>query len=119
VLGDFVAYNDFLDDADAQLRELDLEGVMQIASFHPRYRFARTEPDDPTNATNRSPYPCLHLLREASIERAVAAFPDAEAIVDANLRTLRALGTRGWRQLQARCLRQAAAALSRESPRAR
>jgi len=109
VLVDFLDYNDFLDEADALLRELDLEGVLQIASFHPRYQFAGTQPDDIENATNRSPYPTLHLLREASIERAVAALPEPEAIFEANQRTLHALGAPGWSELQARCLRDAAA----------
>ena len=102
LLGDFLDYNDFLDTADALLRELGLEGLLQIASFHPDYRFAGTEAEDLGNATNRSPHPTLHLLREASIDRAVAAFPDADTIVDANLRTLRALGPEGWAELQAR-----------------
>ena len=117
VLGDFLDYNDFLDDADALLAELDLEGTLQIASFHPDYRFAGTDEDDIGNATNRSPHPTLHLLREASIDRAVDAYPEADAIVDANLRTLQALGTQGWARLQADILR--AAALSAESPPAR
>ena len=108
VLGDFLDYNDFLDEADALLRELDFEGVLQIASFHPRYQFTGTQRDDIENATNRSPYPTLHLLREASIERAVAAFPEPEVIFETNLRTLRALGAPGWAELQARCLRDAA-----------
>lgn len=107
VLGDFMDYNDFLDEADALLCEMGLEGSLQIASFHPQYRFAGTSEDDIDNATNRSPYPTLHLLREASIERAVAAFPEPEAIYAANLRTLRALGPKGWAELQARCLRDA------------
>ena len=101
-LPDFEDYNDFLDEADALLAEMDLEGVIQVASFHPDYRFADTEPDDVTNATSRSPWPMLHLLREDSVERAVAAFPDADAIVDANLRTLRALGGDGWEALRRR-----------------
>jgi hypothetical protein len=108
VLGDFLDYNDFLGEADALLRELDLEGTLQIASFHPRYRFAGTLEDDIENATNRSPCPCLHLLREASIDEAVAAFPQPEAIYDNNVRTLRALGHAGWSRLQAACLRDAA-----------
>jgi hypothetical protein len=108
VLGDFLDYNDFLDDADALLCEMGLEGLLQIASFHPQYRFAGTPAEDIANATNRSPYPMLHLLREASIERAVAAFPEPEAIYENNMRTLRALGPRGWAELQARCLRTAA-----------
>ena len=73
VLGDFLDYNDFLEIADALVADLGYEGVLQVASFHPQYRFADTEPDDVTNCTNRSPYPTLHLLRESSIERAVAA----------------------------------------------
>jgi uncharacterized protein len=99
VLGDFLAYNDFLDEADKLLRKLKLVGELQIASFHPDYRFAGTEADDIGNATNRSPHPTLHLLREASIDRAVAVFPDAGAIVEANQRTLRALGPEGWARL--------------------
>ena len=105
VLNDFGDYNQFLDDADALLDTLELQGVLQVASFHPQYQFAGTSSDDITNATNRSPFPTLHLLREASIERAVAAFPLAEAIYETNLRTLQALGPQGWAALQAQCLR--------------
>jgi hypothetical protein len=108
VLTDFLDFNDFLDEADALLVELGLDGVLQVASFHPGYRFAGTEADGITNATNRSPHPTLHLLREASIDRAVAAYPQAETIPDANLRTLRALGPAGWARLQAEILRRAA-----------
>lgn len=107
-LPDFDDYNDFLDEADALLREMELDGVIQVASFHPDYRFADTEPDDVTNATSRSPWPMLHLLREASVERAVDAMPDTEAIVEANLRTLRALGNDGWETLRRRCREDAA-----------
>jgi uncharacterized protein len=98
-LQEFEAFNDFLDVADALLEELDLDGVIQIASFHPGYRFAGTEADDITNASNRSPHPTLHMLREASIDEAVAAFPDAEAIYERNIETLRALGPEGWARL--------------------
>lgn len=108
VLGDFLDFNDFLDMADAALAEGGYEGVLQIASFHPHYQFAGTAADDVSNASNRSPYPTLHLLREASIDRAVAAFPQAEAIYDANIRTLNALGEQGWSQLQAQIRRDAA-----------
>ena len=101
VLQDFLDYNDFLDEADALLQQMGLDGTLQIASFHPQYQFAGTHADDIDNATNRSPYPTLHLLREASIERAVAAFPEAEAIYEANQRTLRALGPAGWAALRA------------------
>jgi hypothetical protein len=107
VLNDFMNYNDFLDEADALLVEMGLDGTLQIASFHPQYQFAGTHADDIENATNRSPYPTLHLLREDSIERALAAFPEPEAIYETNMRTLRALGVKGWADLQARCLRAA------------
>ena len=99
VLGDFLDYNDFLDDADALLESLSLDGVLQVASFHPDYRFADSEPDDIGNFTNRSPHPTLHLLREDSVSRAVAAFPDPDAIVERNLDTLRRLGHAGWHAL--------------------
>jgi uncharacterized protein len=117
VLGDFLDYNDFLDDAEALLSELQLDGTLQIAGFHPDYRFAGTEVNDIGHATNRSPHPTLHLLREASIDRAVEAYPEADTIVEANLRTLQALGPQGWARLQAEILR--AAALSVGNPPAR
>ncbi|MEP7103030.1 MAG: DUF1415 domain-containing protein [Burkholderiales bacterium] len=106
---DFAEFNDFLDAADAALEDLGLAGVLQIASFHPHYQFADADADDLSNATNRSPYPALHLLREASVERAVAAFPEAEAIYENNIATLDALGAEGWSQLQAQCRADAAA----------
>jgi hypothetical protein len=99
VLGDFLDYNDFLGVADAAVVTLGLEGVIQIASFHPEYQFAGSAPDDIENYTNRSPYPILHLLREASVERAVAAFPDASEIYEKNMATMRRLGHEGWRRL--------------------
>jgi hypothetical protein len=103
VLTDFLDYNDFLEIADAAVEELGYGGVLQVASFHPQYQFAGTSLDDVTNATNRSPYPTLHLLREDSIDRAVAAFPEAETIYETNMRTLEKLGLRGWADLQAQC----------------
>lgn len=99
VLTDFYDYNDFLDAADALVAEMDLEGVLQIASFHPQYRFAGSGENDVENCSNRSPYPILHLLREDSVSRAVAAYPDADAIIERNMRTLRRLGHDGWRRL--------------------
>ena len=101
VLTDFLDYNDFLDAADAAVEALELEGEIQVASFHPDYQFADTAYDDVGNCSNRSPYPMLHLLREASVERAVAAFPDPEVIVERNLETLETLGIEGWRKLLA------------------
>jgi hypothetical protein len=91
VMADFFEYNDFLADADAALQRLGLVGTIQIAGFHPQYQFAETEPDDPTNRTNRSPYPTLHLLREASVERALETYPDADQIPARNIETMRRL----------------------------
>ena len=99
VLQDFLEYNDFLDVADAAVEALGLDGELQVASFHPDYQFADSEPDDMANHTNRSPYPTLHLLREASIERAVDAVADTDAIYERNIETLRRLGTEGWAEL--------------------
>ena len=99
VLGDFLDYNDFLEQADALAEALELDGVLQVASFHPDYQFAGSEPDAVENFTNRSPYPTLHLLREDSVSRAVDAYPDPDAIIERNVATLRALGVDGWRKL--------------------
>ena len=99
VLADFLDYNDFLEIADETLEDLDLVGEIQIASFHPLYQFAGTEPDDIENYTNRSPYPMLHLLRESSVEAAVEAHPDTVQINEKNVETMRALGHEGWRRL--------------------
>jgi len=95
ILQDFRDFNDFLEVADEVLQMLVLEGELQIASFHPHYRFVGTEADDIGNATNRSPYPTLHLLREESIARAVEAFGDTSSISADNIRTLEALGHEG------------------------
>jgi uncharacterized protein len=105
---DFLDFNDFLEIADAALEELAYAGVLQVAPFHPQFQFADTAPEDLGNATNRSPYPTLHLLREDSVERAVAAFPEAEAIFETNIRTLEKLGPQGWAELRAQCRRDAA-----------
>ena len=99
VLQDFLDYNDFLDNADAAVEALDLGGILQVASFHPAYQFAGTAPQDISNYTNRAPYPTLHLLREDSVSRAVAAFPEADSIVDRNIETLDKLGIEGWEKL--------------------
>ena len=99
VFNDFLEYNDFLEVCDAAVAELGLEGEMQVASFHPQYQFAGTESEDIENYTNRSPYPMLHLLREASVERAIAAVGDTDEIYRRNIRTLRGLGHAGWRRL--------------------
>ena len=101
VLQDFLDYNDFLDLADDAIEELGLAGVLQVASFHPQYRFEGTEDVDPGNLSNRAPYPTLHLLREDSVDRAVDAFPEAEQIYERNIETLQRLGAEGWRKLLA------------------
>jgi hypothetical protein len=99
VLTDFADYNQFLGEADAAIAALDLRGELQIASFHPDYQFAGSAPNDVQNFSNRSPYPMLHLLREASVTRAVASCAATGAITERNMATLRELGHEGWRQL--------------------
>lgn len=96
LLPDFVDFNDFTIIAESAVEEHGLEGIIQVASFHPRFQFADTEPDDIGNYTNRAPYPTLHLIREESLARAVEAFPDAEAIFGRNIETLKRLGLAGW-----------------------
>jgi hypothetical protein len=99
VLTDFMEFNDFLAVGERLVAALGLEGELQIASFHPGYRFAATQPEDIENYTNRSPYPTLHVLREASIERALAGVPDPEEIYRRNILAMRRLGHEGWRKL--------------------
>ena len=98
-LHEFLDFNDFLVRANALLRKLRLDGIVQIAPFHPRFQFADAAQDDVANCTNRSPYPMLHLLREASVDRAVAAFPQASEIFGKNVQTLTELGEQGWAAL--------------------
>ena len=114
VLDDFDDYNDFLDIAEGALDALGCAGVLQVASFHPHYRFAGTAADAIDNATNRSPWPILQLLREASVTAAALAFPDSATIYEANIATLRALGLSGWAALQAECRRDAEVAIEVE-----
>lgn len=104
-LHDFLDFNDFLELADNMVDELDLGGILQVASFHPLFQFEGTDVDDVTNCTNRSPYPTLHLLREESIDKAVEVFPEAESIFEKNMETLDGLGLEGWLDLGvgARC----------------
>ncbi|AZW31421.1 PF07209 family protein [Bordetella bronchiseptica MBORD675] len=98
-LDDFYDFNDFEDLSERLLKRMRLVGELQVATFHPRFQFAETDPDDIENYTNRSPYPILHLLREASIDKAVEAFPDAAEIYEKNIETMRELGEAGWRKL--------------------
>jgi hypothetical protein len=102
LLPDFLDFNEFLFDCEAVLQDLDLEGVLQIADFHPGYQFAGTAPDDVENRSNQSPYPTLHLLREDSVSRAVDAFPDAALIYDRNIALLLEMGAAGWQALGVR-----------------
>ena len=99
LLPDFLDFNDFMQLAEAALDEHGLDGAIQIASLHPAFQFEGTEPDDLGNYTNRAPFPTLHLLREASIDRAVAAFPEAETIYARNIETLQTVGHAGWQAL--------------------
>lgn len=96
---DFLDFNDFLEIAESVVDEHGLEGVIQLASFHPQFQFEGTELDDIGNYTNRAPFAILHLLREESVERAVEAFPEAESIFEQNIQTLEKLGHAGWKTL--------------------
>ena len=98
-LEDFLDFNDFMAEVDDLLVALELDGVLQVASFHPDFQFAGTQTQDVSNLTNQAPYPTLHLLREESIDRAVEAFPDAELIFETNIETVQTLGQDGWRAL--------------------
>jgi uncharacterized protein len=106
VLQDFYDYNQFLNYAEGLLVEMSLEGIYQIASFHPDYQFGGTEPDDAENYTNRSPYPILHLIREASLERAVANHPNPDQIPEQNIKLLNSLGKDKMQMLLHACFDQ-------------
>lgn len=98
-LDDFLDFNDFEELSDRLLKRMRLVGELQVATFHPQFQFAETQPDDIENYTNRSPYPILHLLREDSIDRAVESFPDASEIYEKNIETMNKLGLEGWKKL--------------------
>lgn len=104
LLQDFDDYNQFLGYADSLLVEMGFEGIYQIASFHPDYQFGGTEPDDAENYTNRSPYPLLHLLREASLERAIADYPDVDQIPARNIALMNDTGQPKLKALLKSCL---------------
>lgn len=116
VLTDFGDYNDFLDLADAALEALDADGILQVASFHPHYRFADSAEGDLADATNRSPWPTLQLLRESSVAAAMAGEPDSARIYEANIARMRALGADGWAELKAACRRDAERAAAGGEP---
>ncbi|XDD53287.1 DUF1415 domain-containing protein [Leptospira sp. WS4.C2] len=100
VLEDFLDQNDFLNDVDLLLNQLDLEGIIQIANFHPHFQFAGKTYDDITNFVGRSPYQTLHLLREDSISRIVDSHPNIDSIIENNRKTLKKLGHLGWKELE-------------------
>lgn len=103
VLQDFLDYNQFLDIADGLLLEMQLDGVYQVASFHPDYQFGGTEPEDAENYTNRSPYPILHLLREESLDRVLGDDPDADQIPQRNVELMNSMGADKLRALLEAC----------------
>ena len=105
-LEDFYDYNDFLDLADALLEQLGYVGEFQIASFHPDYQFADTRPEDAENYTNRSPYPMLHLIREASLEQAITHYPDVDDIPQRNIALMEQLGATHHQQVLQDCFQQ-------------
>lgn len=96
---DFLDFNDIVGVAEASIDELDLQGVIQIASFHPHFQFDGSDPDDITNYTNRAPYATLHLLREDSLALAIERYPDVEGIYQRNIETMKKLGHEGWKAL--------------------
>ncbi|PPI85806.1 DUF1415 domain-containing protein [Marinobacter maroccanus] len=104
VLQDFGPYNEFLDAADGLLAYLEMEGVYQIASFHPDYQFEGTEPDAAENFTNRSPFPMLHLLREASLDAAIDSYPDVDGIPERNIGLMEELGAEKMREILVNCV---------------
>ncbi|HQR41331.1 MAG TPA: DUF1415 domain-containing protein, partial [Gemmatales bacterium] len=99
VLINFLDYVDFLAIADQQLRRLNLQGVIQLASFHPQYQFEDAETDAVENFTNRSPYPMLHLLREDSITKVATNPEQLLEIPRRNKATMKALGREKVEQL--------------------
>ncbi|MEM7277665.1 MAG: DUF1415 domain-containing protein [Pseudomonadota bacterium] len=104
VLSDFLDYNQFLDRADQLLEATELAGEYQVASFHPDYQYADTQPDEPGNYRNRSPFPMLHLLREDSVERVIDSRSDIHEIPERNIARMNELGTDALRRLLSDCL---------------
>ncbi len=99
LFNDFLDFNDFFDTVDIAVAEPEFNDEFQVATLHPQYQFAGTQIDDIENYTNRAPYPTLHLLREASVDKAVDAFPDADLIPERNIETMQKLGLQGWKKL--------------------
>lgn len=105
VLQDFYDFNDFLGFADSLLVDMELEGIYQVASFHPDYQFGGTRSGDAENYTNRAPYPVLHLLREESLERVIADYPDVDDIPERNIELMNSLGQDKLQALLKTCLK--------------
>ena len=103
VLQNFYDYNQFLDDADNLLVQMELDGVYQIASFHPDYQFGGTDPNDVENYSNRSPYPMLHIIREESLERIIDEYPGVDQIPTRNIEHLNNLGKDKMQSLLRAC----------------
>lgn len=99
LFADFEIFNEVVGIAEEAVLEHDLEGVLQVASFHPQFQFDGVPPDDITNYTNRAPFPTLHLIREASLERALANVPDPDTIYQRNIALMREMGLDGWKKL--------------------
>ncbi|XKH01528.1 DUF1415 domain-containing protein [Marinobacter nauticus] len=114
VLQDFPIYNEFLDATDGLLAYMNLEGIYQIASFHPDYQFEGTEPEAAENYTNRSPYPMFHLIREASLEAAINNYPDVDGIPQRNIELMEELGVEKMKAILDSCFN----AVSSERPMA-
>ena len=96
---EFDNYLELLDYANQLLEDLNYTGTYQIASFHPDYRFAGSAENDASNFSNRSPYPMLHLIRESSLEKAIANYPNVEQIPENNIKKLREIG---YQEMQAK-----------------
>jgi len=99
LFSDFLDFNEVVGVAEEAVLENDLDGVLQVASFHPRFQFEGTAPDDIGNYTNRAPFPTLHLIREDSLAKAIAGYPDPDNIYQRNIETLEKLGIEGWKAL--------------------
>jgi hypothetical protein len=98
-LSDFMEFHWFVESLNALVKRMGLRGVIQVASFHPQYLFAGVDEQDRSHFTNRAPWPVVHLLRERSVERAVQSFPDADQIVDANIKRLASLSTKEFEEV--------------------
>lgn len=102
---DFHHYLDFVDMAENLMFDEECEGVYQVATFHPDYCFAGVDADDVSNYTNRSPYPMIHLLREASLDKAIEFYGDTSQIPENNIQAMQALGREQIERLLQSCMK--------------